>query len=191
MRHAVGVFAWTVAVALASCGCAEAPLRLYTLAAPDPSTDPPATTSQEPEPVIEIERVSMPGELDTEDIAVRRGDVIERSMTGRWVERFSLLTTHFMSAELAMRAPQSVVSEGESSSPADYRISIHISRMDVSSQGVASLEAQWRIISREGIQTPVWEQRQIQVRGPVATDQDVVTLERELLESLAQSIKLP
>src|ERR1700758_4795749 len=85
-------------VTLAGCA-AGPPLSLYTLSEPSVSKiEPPLESGA---PVIEVERVSLPSYIDTRDIVTREGDVVVRSMTGRWVSRLSLLASDFLTDRLA------------------------------------------------------------------------------------------
>jgi uncharacterized lipoprotein YmbA len=43
--------------------------------------------------VIAVARVTLPDDLDTQDILVRRGSVLESSHTARWASRLSLAVT--------------------------------------------------------------------------------------------------
>ena len=70
--------------------CAAPPLVLYTLDAPD--TGPGAAALSRKALVIEVTRVSLPDELDSQDIQVRRGSVLQASHQGRWASRLTLTT---------------------------------------------------------------------------------------------------
>jgi len=66
--------------------CAAPKLTLYTLdTAPAEAPQP-----NKPRAVIAVARVSIPDELDTQDIMVRDASTLRRSSLGRWASRLSL-----------------------------------------------------------------------------------------------------
>jgi hypothetical protein len=65
---------------------------------------------------------------------------------------------------------------------------VNVSVLDVTSDGTGELEADWQIFARDEAQPERRGRTQISLAGSVSTDQDVVTLERRLLESLAGKI---
>jgi len=175
--------------ALLLAGCAAPPLRLYTLGAPAVGED------SRPLPhraeVIEVDRLSLPNDADSEDILLTDGDVVERSPTGRWVSRLSLLATDLVTARLAMRAPDALVTDQWPAEAPDYRVTIHIARLDVATSGEASLDADWQISARDPGPGPIRGRVEIRLTGPTATDQDVVRLETALFDRLADAMQIP
>ena len=174
--------------ALLLAGCAAPPLRLYTL------REPPVSEDTRPLPhgaaVIEVDRLILPNDADSEDILLRDGDVVERSPTGRWVSRLSLLATDLVTSRLAMRAPDALVTDQWSGEAPDYRVMIHVARLDIANNGRASLDADWQISARNSGR-PIRGRAQISLAGSTATDQDVVGLETALFERLADTIRFP
>ncbi len=170
-------------------GCAAPPLTLYTLGGPAIASGAgaPAPAAR----VIEIPRVTLPDYLDSEDILVRRGSVLQRSTQGRWATRLSMGVTGLITARLAARDPAVLVtSQPQLEAPA-ARVWINISRLDVTSDGVATLEADWAAVPR-GAAIPAHRERaRFTATGPAATDQDVVALEEAVLTQLADAIMLP
>jgi len=175
--------------ALSFAGCAAPPLRLYTLG------ELPVGEVSRPLPprakVIEVDRLILPNDADSEDILLRDGDVVERSPTGRWVSRLSLLATDLVTARLAMRAPDTLVTDQWLAEAPDYRVMIHIARLDVANNGEASLDADWQISARDPGPGPIRGRAQIRLTGPTATDRDVVRLEAALFDRLADAIQIP
>jgi cholesterol transport system auxiliary component len=172
-------------VTLAGCA-AGPPLRLYTLSKASVSPiEPPLEGAA---PVIEIERVSLPSYIDTQDIVTREGDVVVRSMTGRWVSRLSLLASDFLTDRLARAIPRAVVTDQRQPATPDYRITLAISDLDVTRAGTATLSADWEIVSREAGRRVIRKRIRFTLDGSAATDQDVVRLERTLFDRLADSI---
>lgn len=181
--------ALAMATALAVAGCAARPLRLYTL------NDPAALGSpghlQPGAPVIEIDRLTLPDYIDTLDILLRHGSVLERSDGARWASRLSILATNLVTARLATRAPGALVTDQWRGAAADYRIMVQVTRLDVTTAGVASLDAYWQIVPRDPRLQTLRDRTQLRLTGPVATDREVVALETELFERLAAAIRLP
>ena len=183
------LFAGAVASVVVACGAP--PLTLYTLAAPTTSETPPPRPPLSRKPlVIEVVRVTLPDEIDTEDILVRNGSVLRRSERGRWASRLSLGVTDRLTGRLAASRPDALVTDRLQAEAASYRVLINISRLDVTTSGVATLEADWLIAPHDSA-TPTRRNRaRFTVTGPVATDQQVVTLEEKLLDQLAAAIDI-
>jgi hypothetical protein len=181
-RHALfaPVIIWLVA------SCASPALNLYTLDVPATAAES-APLSGKPI-VIEVRRVAIPDYLDTQDILVRAGSTLNRSRQGRWASRLSLGVTHFLAGRLAERRPDALVTDQPQIEPPNYRIFLTINTLDVTTAGVATLEADWLIVPRN----PALPTRRARARftatGPVATDQDVVLLDKAVLQQLADSI---
>lgn len=175
--------------ALLLAGCAAPPLRFYTLG------ELPVSEDSRPLPhgaaVIEVDRLILPNDVDSEDILLRDGDVVERRPTGRWVSRLSLLATDLVTERLAMRAPDALVTDEWPAVAPDYRVMIHVARLDVANNGRGSLDADWQISARDPGQGRIRGRAQIVLADPTATDQDVVRLEAALFDRLANSIRLP
>jgi uncharacterized protein len=180
---------WTVLAALLLAGCAAPPLRLYTLREPSVSEN--ARPLPRGAAVIEVDRLILPDDLDSEDILLRDGDVLERSPTGRWASRLSLLATDLVTSRLAMRAPDALVTDQWPAEAPDYRVMIHVARLDVASNGLASMDADWEIVASDPERRPIRGRAQIRVAGPTATDQDIVRLETALFDRLADAINIP
>lgn len=175
--------------ALAVTACAARPLRLYILN--DPAALAPAAQLRPGAPVIEVNRLTLPDYIDTVDILVRHGNVLERSDGARWASRLSILATNLLTARLATRAPGALVTDQWRGTAPDYRVVVQVTRLDVTTAGVASLSAYWQIVPRDPRLQAVRDRTQIRVTGLVATDQEVVDLETELFERLAGAIRLP
>lgn len=180
---------------LALAGCAAAPpLRMYTLSesppsgagvmtAADPSPPPGA-------PVIEIARVSLPDSVDSRELLVRQGDLLQRSSTGRWASRLSLATTDLITARLAMRRSDAWVTDQPQAGTADYRLLVHISRLDITNTGEGSVEADWEIVPHDTCGAVMRRRIQFTMSAAVGTDEAVARFERSLLERLASAIDI-
>lgn len=175
--------------ALAVAACAAPPLRLYTLN--DPAALGSPSHLQPGAPVIEVDRLTLPDYIDTLDILLRHGSVLERSAGARWASRLSILATNLLTAQLATRAPGALVTDQWRGTAPDYRIIVQVTRLDVTTAGVASLDAYWQIVPRDPQLQTLRDRTQIRLTGPVATDQEAVALETELFERLAGAIRLP
>lgn len=175
--------------ALALAACAARPLRLYTLN--DPAALGSAGHLHPGAPVIEVDRLALPDYIDTLDIVLRHGSVLERSDGARWASRLSILATNLLTAQLATRAPGELVTDQWRGTAPDYRIMVQVTRLDVTTAGVASLDAYWQIMPRDPQLQTLRDRTQIRLTGPVATDPEVITLETRLFEHLAAAIRLP
>lgn len=175
-----------MALALLLAACASPPLKLYTLAAAPQDPDPPPQRSTGP--VIVIDRVSLPGYLDTQDLVVRRGVVLERSLTGRWASRLSVGATDLVTNLLGMRRPDALVINTSPAGQSDYEISIHIGTLDVTSSGTAVVVADWQIVPRATRGPIVRDQIRFTMQGSVANDRSIVRLQTRLFERLASAI---
>jgi uncharacterized protein len=176
-----------VSVLLAT-SCASSPLSLYTLR----SADAPVATMafHGRTPVIEIRRVVIPDYLDTQDILVRNGNILQRSPHGRWASRLSIEITRYLTGLLATRRPNALVTDQLPVSAPNDRIFITISNLDVTSAGRVTLEADWTIEPQNPAQ-PIRRQRvRVTADGPVRTDQDVVSLTQAVLTRLADAIDI-
>ncbi len=183
------------AVALVLAGCAAGPpLNLYTLSEVSASADSSTTLADPPPrggPVIEVARVSLPDYLDSEDLLVRQGDVLVRSRTGRWATRLSAAATDLLTSQLAMRLPDAWVTDQPQMRPPDYRLIVHIDRLDITSSGTGIVDADWTIVPSSASGEVIRRRTRFSLNGSVGTDEAVVHLERLLLERLAGEIDVP
>jgi uncharacterized lipoprotein YmbA len=182
-------------VALALTGCTAAPpLRVYTLSESPASSEEPMTIADASPPpgaaVIEIARVSLPDYVDSRDLVVRQGELLERSSTGRWASRLSLATTGPLTARLAMRRPDAWVTDQPQVRTPDYRLLLHISRLDITNTGTGSVEAVWEIVPRATCEAVIRRRIQFTMSAAVGTDERVARFERSLLERLASEIDI-
>jgi uncharacterized lipoprotein YmbA len=138
--------------------------------------------------VIEIRRVVVPDSLDTQDILVRDGSTLQRSSHGRWASRLSLGITRYLTGLLAARRPGALVTDQPQPEAPNDRIFLTISTFDVTSAGVATLEADWTIVPRNSTQPTRRQRARFTAAGPVATDQDVVVLMQTVLTQLADTM---
>ena len=181
--------------------CAVPPVTLYTLSPPPRDTlGPPARAGTETplgrHPiVIAIARVTLPDHLDTRDILVRHGAVLESSHTGRWASRLSLGVTELVTGRLGQGRPDALVTDQPQTTAPSYRVLINVSRLDLATeggttQGTATLEADWQIIPRDPAVPASRDRTRIGVVGPMATDPEVVALTTVILNRLATAIDL-
>ena len=183
-----------IGIPLAS--CAAPPVTLYALGASgggSPGT-PPATALQPGAAVIQLSRVTLPDYLDTQDIMVRRGSVLDSSHTGRWASRLSLGATGLLAARLARTRPDALVTDQPQTTAPTHRLLVNISRFDVAADtattGRATLDADWLIVPRDAALPTMRGRITLGVEGPVGSDQDVVAMETTLLSRLADSIDI-
>ena len=135
-----------------------------------------------------VDRIRVPGYLDTQDLMVRRGGVLERSLTGRWASRLSVGATDFMTDQLAVRRPDAVVTDGTMAGVPDYEIRVHVGELDLTSAGEAVMAADWQIIPRDAQGPIAWEQIRFTMQGSVADDASVAHLQRQMFQRLAAAI---
>jgi uncharacterized lipoprotein YmbA len=174
---------------LLAASCASPPITLYTLA-PASAAGLPSPPSR-PTTVIEVRRVSIPDYLDSEDILIRKGNVLIRSTKGRWATRLSLGITRLLTARFAQRRPDALVTDQVQGQAPNERIDVAISEFDVTSAGTGVLDASWQIMPRN-LRLPIRRgRRRYTENGPVAGEQDVVTLMTNLLLQLADAVDLP
>jgi|ERR1700722_12207173 len=166
--------------------CAAPPLKVYTLDAPSVlvNTSPAQTPAS-----LEVWRIVLPDYLDTQDIALREGSLINRSSHARWASRLSIGATDLITARLAAARPDLFITDQPLVSPARYRLFINISRLDVSQDGTASLAADWTIVPRDERRPELHDRTVFALTGPVKTDADVVALTNEVLDELAVRIE--
>ncbi len=168
--------------------CAAPPLTLYTLGAPESKPDAPALGKAPM--VIAIARVTIPDELDTEDIVVRDGSTLRRSTHGRWGSRLSLGITDRLTERLGQRYRNAVVTARPLLETPSERVLVNIGRLDVAASGTLTMDADWVVVPRETGRPTRRDRAQITVSGPVATDQDVVTLIGAAVDRLAAAINI-
>ncbi len=193
--RAIGIRGVTASTLLAFvlAGCTAAPaLRVYTLLEV-PASGGEATATADPSPppgapVIEVARVSLPSYIDSSDLVVRHGDLLERSSTGRWANRLSVATTDLLTAQLAMRRPDAWVTDQAPARPPDYRLMIDISRLDITSTGIGTVEADWEIVPRNASESIIRRRTRFTMTGSVGTDERVARFDRALLERLSREI---
>jgi uncharacterized lipoprotein YmbA len=173
--------------------CASPAVILYTLAASAPSG------SQRPfgqhPVVIVVDRVALPDELDSQDILIRKGSVLERSHTGRWASRLSLGITDLVTDRLAKSRPDALVTNQPQTTTPAYTIRINISQLDLVMDaappgGTATLEADWMIVAQNPAVPVQRDRTRVQLAGPVGTDHDVVALMAATVIRLAAAIDL-
>jgi uncharacterized lipoprotein YmbA len=134
--------------------------------------------------------VVIPDYLDNQDILVRNGNTLQRSSHGRWASRLSIEVTRYLTGLLAARRPNALVTDQPPVAAPNDRIFITISKLDVTSAGLATLQADWSIVPHNPAQ-PIRSQRAtFTANGPVSTDQEVVVLTQAVLTRLADAIDI-
>jgi cholesterol transport system auxiliary component len=171
-------------VCLLLTSCAAPPLTLYTLDTGS-SEGPPVSQASV---VIAVARVTVPDELDTQDIVVRDGSTLRRSALGRWASRLSLAITDRLTERLRQRYPRELVTDRPLLETPAERLLVNIARLDITSAGAASLDADWMVVPGDPRRTAIRDRLHVTASGPVATDQDVVTLVGVVLDKLAAAI---
>jgi uncharacterized lipoprotein YmbA len=188
LRKAVRLPILASAIAVVLGSCAGPPLKLYTLGTGHAEAEGKAFNRSPV--VIAVARVTLPDELDNDDILVRSGPSFLRSSRGRWSARLSTEVTERLTAQLAARRPDALVTSSPQGQTPSYRIMITLSRFDVSVEGHATLAADWLIVPGDPAASPRRDRTTFTMDGSVATDQDVVLLEGRVMDRLGQSIGL-
>ncbi len=141
--------------------------------------------------VIAVARVTAPDEIDTQDIVVRDGNMLQRSHQGRWATRLSLGITDRLTQRLAERRPAALVTARPLIETPAYRVLINIQRLDITTAGVGTLDADWLVLPRDPAAPAQRDRGHFSVAGPVTTDRDVVAVVETLSDRLAAAIELP
>jgi uncharacterized lipoprotein YmbA len=188
LRKTVRAAILASAISLALGSCAGPPLKLYTLGAGHAEAE--GRAFDRPPVIIAVARVTLPDELDNDDILVRSGPSLLRSSRGRWSARLSTEVTERLTAQLAARRPDALVTSSPQGQTPSYRIIITLSRFDVSVDGQATLAADWLIVPSDPAASPRRDRTTFTMNGSVATDQDVVLLLGSVMDRLGQSIDL-
>jgi uncharacterized lipoprotein YmbA len=186
----VRVLVAALAAALALAGCAAPPLSLYTLSDRSGSNQTMPSLGAHPF-VIEVARVIIPDDLDTEDILLQDGSLLRRSKTGRWASRLSLEITSMLTQKLVARHPEALVTDIRQLTPPNERLLVSITRLDLSASGAAEMTADWQVVPEDSGARMLRDRAQFSVSGSVANDGDVVALEKQLIDKLADAISLP
>ena len=173
--------------------CSSAPVKFYTLGASaiaTGATSPNGSVSAvtDTTPVIQVQQARIPDYLDGQDILVRDGHEIERSPLGRWASRLSVGVTDLVTARLAQKWPERFVTDQPQPTPASWRLAINISRLDVSRNGAAALNADWAIIPQDLHQPITRNRTHIEVAGGTTTNNHVAEITESLLNQLSDRI---
>jgi hypothetical protein len=100
----------------------------------------------------------------------------------------SLAITGRLTRRLGQRYPAALVTDRPLTETPSERILVNIGRLDITTAGVATLDADWMVVPSNARRPPRRHLLQISATGPVATDQDVVTLVGVVLDRLAEAI---
>jgi uncharacterized protein len=192
MKRAPGMAISALAV-LVLAGCAAAPALNTYMLAEEPTSTGASTNVADPQPpraalVIEVARVTVPDYLDSRDLIVRRGEILERSGTGRWASRLSVAATALLTARLATQLPEAWLTDEPPARTPDYRLMIHIDRLDITGGGTGTVEANWEIVPRSASGKIIRRRTSFSMNGAVGTDRGIVDFERALLDRLASQI---
>ncbi|MDE7547853.1 PqiC family protein [Acetobacter fabarum] len=172
---------------LSLAGCASPPLRLYTLGVPsDANIGEPHLSSRAA--TIAISRVILPDYLDSQDIITRQGEEILRNTRARWATRLSLGVTDLLTNVLSNKRPSEMITDQPLADVTTMRVQIDISRFDVATNGVATLDATWVVLPRDPTQPLIRERTHLVATGDVGSAAEVATLMRGLVIRLAERV---
>lgn len=179
-------FASLAVTGLLLSGCASAPIQFYTLGAPAIAS---TTTALGPTtPVVTVDPVQVPDYLDSQDMLVRHGDVLDRSPHGRWASRLSRGVTDLVTARLSQIWPSVFVTSQSSASTPGTRLNITVTRLDIATDGLGTLEADWSFIPTNEKKPVLHHRASFTARGSIVTDAGNVALTRDLVEQLSTAI---
>ncbi|OUJ12177.1 membrane integrity-associated transporter subunit PqiC [Acetobacter okinawensis] len=168
-------------------GCASPPLRLYTLGVPsDANVSEPHLSSRAA--TIAISRVILPDYLDSQDIITRQGEEILRSARARWATRLSIGVTDLLTNVLSNKRPSELITDQPLADVATMRIQVDISRFDVDTNGVGTLDATWAVLPRDPNLPLTRERVHLVATGNVGSAADVAALMRGLVIRLAERV---
>ncbi|MFT9419207.1 membrane integrity-associated transporter subunit PqiC [Acetobacter sp.] len=172
---------------LSLAGCASPPLRLYTLGVPsDANIGEPHLSSRAA--TIAISRVILPDYLDSQDIITRQGEEILRNARARWATRLSLGVTDLLTNVLSNKRPSAMITDQPLADVATMRVQIDISRFDVDTNGVATLDATWVVLPRDPSLPLIRERTHLVATGDVGSAAEVASLMRKLVIQLAERV---
>src|SRR5580658_47957 len=101
-------------------------------------------------PVIQLQRVLIPDDLDTPDILLRVGaHEIHESATGRFGERLSLGVTHALRSDLASRLPLYTIVLAQPAERPARQILVNVDAFDVWPTGRCVLVADWTLLDAD------------------------------------------
>jgi hypothetical protein len=100
----------------------------------------------------------------------------------------SLGVTAYLTGMLQQRRPDALVTDQTQIDPPTYRLFVTIGTLDITKAGTATLDADWTIVPRNPALPTQRARGHFTSTGPVATDQDVVTLTLAVLRQLADAI---
>ncbi|QNT77706.1 PqiC family protein [Entomobacter blattae] len=169
--------------------CASPPIKLYTLGSPAIATG--ALPISSSSTVVAVSRVAVPSYLDTVDITVRRGVLLDHSSEGRLASRFSIGATDLITARLAQRHLNLYVTSQPLLEEYNYTLQININRFDITEEGNGTLSATWALIPKNQAIPVTRQSGNFTAHGPTATDDDTVKMGQNLLTQLADRITLP
>ncbi|WP_215748718.1 MULTISPECIES: membrane integrity-associated transporter subunit PqiC [unclassified Gluconobacter] len=179
-------FASLALVGLLLSSCSSPPVRFYTLGAPAIGNNLPASTA--PETILAVDPVIIPDYLDSQDILVRDGDLLDRSANGRWASRLSRGVTDLVTAQLSRSWPSVFVTTHPSAGSPQTRLVITINRLDITKSGQGTLEADWSFVPTDEHHPVARQRASFSAQGSVATDDRTAALTRELVNQLAVKI---
>jgi uncharacterized lipoprotein YmbA len=173
--------------------CAAAPpLQLYTLADPPEATQAALIADKlappQDAPVIEVERVRLPDEVDSTDLIVRQGDTLRRSTNGRWASSLAVGATDLITARLRTSSHDVWIINNQRGRAPDYHLMVQVNRFDVMSNGVGVLAADWQIVPSNSSAEVIRGETRFAMNGSVATDSEIVRFDQRLLSHLADQI---
>ena len=184
---------WTAGMALvalvAGCG-SSTPINYYTLVPGFDKVEPAAQSASAASSdvvAVQVLPVTMPIELDTSKLMVRTGSGVMTPFNGeRWVGQLSdqirAALSEGLSRKLGLPAVQN---DGPAADGAIWRVQVEVQRFESTPQGMAGLEAVWRVRHSERKAQPPLCHSRLQQQSETGDIAGLVQAHQDNIDALA------
>ena len=190
MRHLRSLCALLAAAGL-GIGCfGSKPTRFYMLSTVEPAAATPVSSRGDPR-VVALGPVSIPDYVDRPQIVLRENaNQVQISSFDNWAGSLSDMVGRVLLEDLSRQLPDDHVVAFPQGGAAvfDYRVSVQLSRFDVSTAGEAVVTASWRVWDRLGTKTRLTTSATTRAESAGATYHDRVAALSQALADLATEI---
>ena len=183
----------TACALLIAAGCSSGPSpRTFLLDAPLQYAAAPVVGTAGP--LVQVQTVTLPDYLDTEDILLREGaHGLAASPAARWGERLSAGMTHALTAALVSRLPDYRVGPARPPDVHARQILVDVDAFDVGRDGRCELRASWTITA-PGAGSPALSRQAVFITPAAAAspalDATVVAAMAATVDRLADALAL-
>jgi uncharacterized protein len=182
---------WTACALVMVSGCSSGPApRVFLLVAPLQSA---ASQTPAPDtPAVQVQTVTLPDYLDTEDILMRdSAHELQSSASGKWGERLSAGMTQALAAALVTRLPAYQLKPPRPTDRLARQILVDVAAFDVWRDGRCALSASWTIL-QPGATAVALNRREVfltpSIKPTAVGDTAVVTAMAATIDQLADAI---